>query len=237
MGKRSREKKAAAAAKGADKSTPKRKAAAGKPGFWAWLWESVNTLVIAFVLAIFIRAFFFQAYFIPSGSMIPTFEIKDRLIVNKMSFGLQNPLNGLSDYPTFLSFVPNPMYQKNIPFSGFKYFWKFNKSPRRFDIVIFRSPQGWGKDLIKRVIGLPGEKVSLKNGDVYIDGKILEEKHLMIKDQCDFGPVTVPEKSYFVMGDNRPDSNDSRYWGFLPEENILGKSLFTFWPLNRLRVF
>lgn len=205
-------------------------------GFGAWLWETTSTIVIAFVLAIFIRAFFFQAYFIPSGSMIPTLEIRDRLIVNKIAFGLQNPLNGLAEYSTFLNFVPNPFFGRKIPMSGFKYFFKFKKNPKRFDIVIFRSPQGWGKDLIKRVIALPGEKVALKAGDVFINDKFLEEKHTMIRDKCDFGPVTVPPGNYFVMGDNRPDSADSRFWGYLPEENILGQALVNFWPLLRIKI-
>lgn len=219
------------------KNKEKTKKDAGKKfSIKAWLWETFSTIVIAFLLALFIRAFFFQAYFIPSGSMIPTLEIKDRLIVNKLAYGLQNPLNGFSEYPSFLNFIPNPLFGRQIPLSGFKYFFKFRRQPHRFSIVIFRSTQGWGKDLIKRVIGLPGETVELKKGFVYLNGKKLDEKHLINRDECDFGPVAVPPGNYFVMGDNRPDSADSRFWGFLPEENILGEALFNFWPLNRIKI-
>ena len=203
-------------------------------GWWGWLWETFSTIVIAFLLALFIRAFFFQAYFIPSGSMIPTLDIRARLIVNKLAYGLQNPLNGLSEYSSFLGFITSPLYRRNIPFSNFKYFVKFPRQPKRFSIVIFRSPQGWGKDLIKRVIGLPGETIALRNGAVYINNRPLKEIHQMIKDQANFGPILIPENNYFVMGDNRPDSNDSRYWGYLPAENIQGEAMFIFWPVNRI---
>lgn len=164
-----------------------------------WIFDWTETIVVAFIMALIIRAFFVQVFWIPSSSMEPTLDIQDRIVVNKVSYHF--------------------------------------RGPKRYEIVVFRqvgeeaSPK---KDIIKRVIGLPGEKLELKDGIVYINNQPLNEEHPMNRDFADFGPVKVPPKSYFMMGDNRPASADSRYWGFLPEKNIIGPAFFRIWPLRKI---
>ncbi len=165
-----------------------------------WVREWTETLVVALALALLIRTFAMQVFFIPSGSMEPTLDIGDRLIVNKLTF-------------------------------------KF-REPARFDIIVFRFPYSKpgeeNRDFIKRVLGLPGETLQIKDGVVYINGKPLEEKHTMNRDTANFGPVVIPSDSYFVMGDNRPNSADSRYWGMLPKRYLIGPAVVRIWPLTRL---
>ena len=116
-----------------------------------------------------------------------------------------------------------------------KFVYRFTK-PERCDIVVFKSITD-DKDYVKRCIGLPGEKIEIKKGRVYINDELFYLPGVKILRDYDFrDPVIVPENSYYVLGDNRSQSADSRYWGFVPEENLLGKTLFTFWPLNRMRV-
>jgi len=149
-------------------------------------------------MALIIRAFFLQVFWIPSGSMEPTLDIKDRIVVNKVSYHFRDP--------------------------------------RRMEIVVFRqvnSPDNQKRDLIKRLVGLPGETLQLKEGTIYINGKPLTETHTINNDYADFGPVTIPADSYFVMGDNRPASADSRYWGFLPKVNLIGPAFLRLWPLTK----
>jgi signal peptidase I len=163
-----------------------------------WVLDWTETIVVAFILALIIRAFFVQVFWIPSSSMEPTLDIQDRIVVNKVTYHF--------------------------------------RKPRRFEIAVFRQVGEEGpskRDLIKRVIGLPGEKLELKDGIVYINDKPLDEKHPMNRDLADFGPVRVPPNAYFMMGDNRPASADSRYWGFLPEKNIIGPAFFKIWPLRK----
>lgn len=164
-----------------------------------WLFDWTETIIVALALALIIRAFFIQVFWIPSGSMEPDLEIKDRIVVDKVEY--------------------------------------FFRDPGRLEVVVFRSVAGMGedkKDLIKRVLGLPGEKLEIKDGIVNINGQPVEEKHPMNRDYANFGPVTVPQDSYFVMGDNRPASADSRYWGFLPRKNIIGRAFLVIWPLTKI---
>lgn len=115
------------------------------------------------------------------------------------------------------------------------------QEPKFGDIIVFEPPaelqrRGYGKDqaFIKRIIGQPGQKIAVKNGVVYLDGKPLQENYIAEPANQPFAEVQIPPHQYFVMGDNRNDSNDSRYWGFLPQENIIGHAVFRFWPLNRM---
>lgn len=166
--------------------------------FKHWLFDWIETIVVALILALIIRAFFIQVFFIPSGSMEPTLDINDRIVVNKYIY--------------------------------------FFRDPKREEIMVFRqvAPEDTPKkDLIKRVIGLPGETLEIKEGKIYINSKKLEEDHPVNIDFSDFGPVVIPSNSYFVMGDNRPASADSRYFGFLPRKNILGPAFLRLWPLTR----
>ncbi len=205
------------------------------------VYDWIETIVVAFILAILIMAFIVQTFWIPSGSMEPTLNINDRIIVNKLAYGIQNPLFEINRDPKigfwFFSF-PNPLYEKQFPLFNFKYFLKFWSEPKRFDIIVFKFPQPRGgearKDLIKRIIGLPGESLALKNGNVYINGKLLPEKHLMYKDTSNFGPVKIGEDAYFMVGDNRPNSADSRFWGTLPKKEIIGPAIFRIWPLWKI---
>lgn len=164
-----------------------------------WLFDWAETIVVAFIMALIIRAFFLQVFWIPSSSMEPTLDIQDRLVVNKVKYHF--------------------------------------RKPQRMDVVVFRqvAPASVPKrDIIKRVIGLPGETIYIRNGRVYINKELLKEDHPMNNDYSDFGPVQVPDNAYFVMGDNRPASADSRYWGFLPRKNIIGPAMLRIWPLNKI---
>lgn len=163
-----------------------------------WLFDWTETIVVALVLALIIRAFFLQVFWIPSGSMEPTFDINDRIVVNKVAY--------------------------------------FFRPPKRLEVIVFRQvapadvPK---KDLIKRLVGLPGETLELKNGVIHINGSPIGEKHTLNQDFANFGPVKIPADSFFVMGDNRPASADSRYWGFLPRKNIIGPAFLRIWPLTK----
>lgn len=108
--------------------------------------------------------------------------------------------------------------------------------PERGDIIVFKYPDDTSQNFVKRIIGLPGETVEIKDGCVYIDGEILEEDYLTVVTEGDFGPYEVPEGCYFVLGDNRNNSHDSRYWTntYVPEEYIIGKALLCYWPLSNI---
>lgn len=119
---------------------------------------------------------------------------------------------------------------------------RFN-NPKRGDVVVFKAPPDPEKDFIKRVIGVPGDSVSLKDGDVYINGKLLDESVYLKPDVKTYGgsflgdgqSITVPQDSYFVMGDNRSNSSDSRAWGFIKTGDIIGRSLLVYWPPDRVK--
>lgn len=170
-----------------------------------WI-EGLKTIGLAAVLAFGIRTFVAEARYIPTGSMLPTLQINDRLIVDKLSYRFQ--------------------------------------SPQRGDIVVFMPPDPASlctgqppplKDAyIKRVIGLPGDQVEVRDGKVYINAKSLQESYLQELPHYPYGPVTVPTNSYLVLGDNRNASCDSHYWGFVPRENIIGRAIVRFWPLGRM---
>jgi signal peptidase I len=163
-----------------------------------WIFDWLETIVVALVLALIIRAFFLQVFWIPSGSMEPTLDVNDRIVVNKVIYHF--------------------------------------RQPRRMEVVVFRGVTAMGgpkKDLIKRLVGLPGETFEVKEGTIYISNSPIAEKHTMNKDFSDFGPVDIPADSYFVMGDNRPSSADSRFWGFLPSKNLIGPAFLRIWPLTK----
>ena len=179
--------------------------------------EYFESIVIAVILALFVRTWVVQAFKIPTGSMEYNLLIGDHLLVNKFIFA-----------PTPLAIGRAVLPVRPI---------------HRGDIVVFKFPDQPDRDLIKRVIGLPGETVELRTKKVYIDGKPIDEPyvHFLIPPSSDYqevtssdvrenyGPVTVPPDQYFVMGDNRDNSEDSRYWGFLPQNNVKGKALIIYW--------
>ena len=177
--------------------------------------EWVESILIALVLAMFIRTFFFEPFKIPSGSMRMTLIEGDRLFVSKMSYGPKIPWT-------------------KIRLPGFS-------KPKRGDVIVFVNPVDHKRDFIKRLIALGGETVQIKEGDIYIDGKkindpAIDNTYYYQKGQYGVeGPTVIPQGYCFVLGDNSKDSNDSRYWGFVPQEDIVGKAEFIFWPLNRIR--
>ena len=181
--------------------------------------EYFESIVIAVILALFIRTFVVQAFKIPTGSMEENLLIGDHLLVNKFVFG-----------PT-----ETPVERMLMPIGRIV----------RGNVIVFKYPEEPDRDFIKRVIGLPGETVEVRDKKVYINGQALVEPyaHFLqpvttasefrevtsfdVRDR--YGPVTVPPDQYFVMGDNRDNSQDSRYWGFLPHEYIKGKALVIYW--------
>jgi len=179
--------------------------------------EYFESIVIAVILALFVRTWVVQAFKIPTGSMENNLLIGDHLLVNKFVFG-----------PT-----PLAIGRATLPV----------RPIRRGDIVVFKYPEEPDRDFIKRVIGLPGETVELRNKKVYINGKPIDEPyvHFLTPPSSDYqevtssdvreryGPVTVPDDRYFVMGDNRDNSQDSRYWGYLPRSYVKGKALLIYW--------
>ncbi len=189
--------------------------------------EYVKTIVYVFVLAFVIRQFVIQAFRIPSGSMEDTLLVGDFLLVNKFIYGASSP-----DHIPFTS-VELPHFR--LP--GFR-------EARPGDIVVFRSPRNPYKDFIKRVIAIEGQTVEIKDKVVHVNGKRIsnppKSKRLDPRtfptgfgNRDNLGPVKVPPGMLFVMGDNRDNSYDSRYWGWLPQENIKGKALIIYFSWNK----
>jgi len=178
--------------------------------------EYGEALVIAFILALIIKFFLIQAFSIPSGSMENTLLIGDYLLVNKLSYGIRNPLTNKVVIPT--------------------------GQPQRGDVAVFIFPQDHSKDYIKRIIGLPGDRIQIVNKKLYINGKLTETPQAQYVDPVvippprspiesardNFGPVVVPPNHYFAMGDNRDRSYDSRFWGFVPMDNFKGKAMIIY---------
>lgn len=198
--------------------------------------EYVEPFLIAAVVALFIRQFVVEAFKIPSGSMIPTLTIGDHLLVNKFVYG------------------------PRVPFTDSRIFsWK---EPKRGEIIVFKYPENEKKNFIKRVVGVPGDKIQVISGKLFINDQpvpvttvdrqedrdqgsgsltkvmVLDERlgevnhriqYLYDQSRYNYGPVLVPEKSVFVMGDNRDNSQDSRVWGFVKHSKILGRALIIYW--------
>jgi len=179
--------------------------------------DYLEPLVVAVLIALFIRAFVVQAFQIPSSSMEPTLLIGDYLLVNKFIYGMR------------------------IPYTKIKFF-QFKK-PRRGDVIVFIFPLDPSKDFIKRVIGTEGEKVEIIHNKIYINGRLIDDSwgHFVTNDfprgylqrMENFGPIIVPKDSVFVLGDNRDNSEDSRFWGFLHVNAVLGKALIIYFSWDR----
>lgn len=179
----------------------------------AILWEYTKAIVTALVLALFIRAYFVQAFKIPSGSMIPTLLIGDHILVNKFIYGTKLPF---SDKRILLL-----------------------RKPERGDIIVFKYPEDHSRDFIKRVIAVEGDLIESKNKTIYVNGKPVSEPFTQhtdnfvrpggIEPRDNFGPLIVPKEKFFMMGDNRDQSYDSRYWGYVDMKEIRGKALVVYW--------
>ena len=190
--------------------------------------EYAEAIVVAILLAFAIRVFVVQAFKIPSGSMIPTLLIGDHILVSKMAYGLQWP----SDCKLLMSFPPVTCYRSQTLI-------RFGE-PQRGDIIVFRYPEDEDKDFIKRIIGIPGDTVEVHNKVVSVNGVPMDDRdHTQrvdpgvidgtINPRDNFGPVRVPANSYFVMGDNRDQSLDSRFWGYVSADKIRGKAFRIYW--------
>ena len=181
--------------------------------------EYAESIIIAVHLAMVIRTYLVQAFKIPSGSMEDTLAIGDHLLVNKFIYGTK------------------------LPFSDKRLVTL--RDPRRGDVIVFEYPEDPSKDFIKRVIGTPGDVVAGKDKKVYVNGKPYENPHEIHKEKDiipkemnprdTFGPVTVPPNTYFMMGDNRDRSYDSRFWGFVSRDKIKGLAFIKYWSWDKDR--
>jgi signal peptidase I len=175
--------------------------------------ENVEAILIAVIIALFIRTFVVQAFKIPSGSMKPTLQVGDHILVNKFIYGVKIP---------YLSTVVLPV-----------------KDPQRGDIVVFKFPVDPRKDFIKRVIALPGDVVEIRDKTIFINARRVNHDFGVFSDprtiagnlkpRDNLGPITVPKDALFVMGDNRDESFDSRFWGFVPIRDVSGKAFIIYW--------
>lgn len=196
-------------------SAPARKGGTGKK---SWFREMIEVIITALLLAFVIKVFLFELYKIPSGSMIPTLLVGDRLVVVKFIYGPRIP------------FI-------NVRLPGLR-------EPRRGDIVVFKSPEDPQKAFIKRFVASEGETVEIVKGKLFVNGKVVDEHPAFRKvyyyNRGDFGQeggkITVPDDSYFVLGDNSSSSRDSRYWGFVPKKYLIGKAVMIIFPFKRIEV-
>lgn len=197
--------------------------------------EYAAALIIALILALFIRTFVVQAFKIPSESMLQTLQVGDHLLVNKFIYGIKIPAKLTLKHRKVGSWdIPVPSGLANITLIPVS-------NPKFQDIIVFEYPEDPSKDFIKRVIGLPGDTVELRDGVLWRNGEQMTEPylaHLPPKSfgmhLSNFGPITVPEDKYFTMGDNRNNSHDSRYWGFVERGAILGKAWIIYWSWESL---
>lgn len=179
--------------------------------------ENIEAILVAIVLALFIRTFVIQAFKIPSGSMMQTLLIGDHILVNKFIYGVKIP---------FLQTTIIPV-----------------KNPKRGDIVVFKFPEDPSKDFIKRVVAVAGDVIEIRDKQVYVNNKLLNHDIGIHTDpyifpaseqpRDNFGPVVVPPNSLFVMGDNRDQSYDSRFWGFVDLKAVKGKALMIYWSWDK----
>jgi len=179
--------------------------------------EYVESIIIAILIALFIRTFIVCAYKIPSRSMVPTLLVGDHILVNKFIYGVKIPL----------------LRKTIIPVS----------EPKRGEIAVFIFPNDRSKDFIKRVIGVAGDKIEIKNKKIFINDQEFKDPYGTFSDSLiipksmqprdNFGPIIVPEKSIFVMGDNRDESLDSRFWGFVNLKDVEGKAFIIYWSWSR----
>jgi len=179
--------------------------------------ELAETFVLALLIFLVVRAAL-QNFRVEGSSMDPSLHNGQYLIINKAIYTRIN-LNTISKFIPFVDPGDNPVHY-------------LFRAPKRGDVVVFRFPGNPDRDFIKRIIGEPGDTVEVRDGVVYIDGAPLDEPYITSKPTYTYGPAEVPPKHYFVLGDNRNNSYDSRAWGFLPEENIIGQAWLSYWPTD-----
>ena len=179
--------------------------------------EYAESLIIAVVLALVVRTFFVQAFKIPTGSMRPTLVEGDRILVNKVIYGIK------------------------IPFTP----WRLPeiRDAKRGDLVVFHAPDDRKRDFIKRLVAVGGERIEVRDLRLWLNGKLLTEppifRELNYYNRGVFAqkgrPSKIPEDHYFFLGDNSASSRDSRYWGFLPKDEVVGRAFLIYWPPKRIR--
>ena len=179
--------------------------------------EYLEAIIIAILIAFFIRTFVVQAFKIPSGSMKPTLLIGDHLLVNKFIYGVKIP------------FIRKTLISIS--------------EPKRGDVVVFIYPEDRSKDFIKRVIGVGGDTIEIRNKKIFLNGLPYNDAHGVyvddfiipgsIQPRDNFGPFTVPKGALFTMGDNRDQSYDSRFWGVVDVKDVLGKAMILYWSWNK----
>jgi signal peptidase I len=183
--------------------------------------ENIEALVIAIILALIIRTFVIQAFKIPSGSMKNTLLVGDYILVNKFIYGVKLPFTDITIVPI--------------------------KDPKRGDVIVFKFPKDPSKDFIKRVVAVGGDTVEIREKKVYVNGKAEANVHAIHSDSRIFddhyppemlkrdnmAPLKVPEGKLFVMGDNRDESNDSRYWGFVDKSEVRGEAILIYWSWDK----
>ncbi len=210
--------------------------------------ENIEAVVFALAIALFIKTFIVDVYKIPTGSMIPTIEIGDFIVANKFIYGAKVPFTKKR-----LPAIRDPHAGDIVIFLA-PYYDPPNIIIQMFTPIVYTLTLGFvnidpqPKFYVKRCIGLPGDEIEVINKEVYVNGRRLEgwwpEYHAdpeiippgdtLMNNRDFYGPVIVPEDSYFMMGDNRDQSNDSRFWGFVERYEIFGKSLFRYWPPGRM---
>jgi signal peptidase I len=179
--------------------------------------EYAEAILIALLLALFIRTFVVQAFKIPSGSMMNTLLVGDHILVNKFIYGVKSPFTGSTW----------------IPF----------KNPQRKDVIVFKYPVNPKQDYIKRVVGVPGDTIEIRDKKLYVNGELQDEEYAIYLDsrnipgsvqkRDNMGPITVPDQSLFVMGDNRDNSYDSRFWNFVNFSSVKGKAFILYWSWDK----
>lgn len=174
--------------------------------------EYFESIVITAIIALFATTFAVQAFKIPTGSMETNLLIGDHLLVNKYVYGINSGFIG-----------------KLLPY----------KAPTRGDVIVFKYPKNPEVAYVKRLIGMPGDKIEMIGRTIYVNGQALKEDYTRYIDPesvyAHFGPYQVPESQYFAMGDNRDNSMDSRWWGFVPRDYLLGKALVIYWSFETPR--
>ena len=183
--------------------------------------EAVEAVALALVVFLFLQISV-SNFKVDGSSMEPTVEHGQYLLINKLVY-FQLDTGRLARVI--------PFWNEEEPESHFAV-----HPPERGEVIVFRFPRDPEKDFVKRVVGLPGEELEVRNGMVYIDGALLEEPYLTERDRSNDGPTLLKEREYYVIGDNRRNSRDSRTWGPVPEENVRGKVWLVYWPFSQVQL-
>lgn len=206
---------------------PKREGEPSRRGttFWEALREVLLVLLIAALVAVLIQSFLMKAFVIPSSSMSPTLQIGDRVMVEKVTYYFRKPRTGDIIVFRYPPTAPGATNTTNL------LFWPFEQIGETLHL----AHRTGSSPYVKRVIASGGQTVEMRKGQVYVDGKELKEDY-KVPDSYDMAPTVIPDGQLFVMGDNRPNSRDSRYWGYVPVRSVIGKVFLIWWPPSHFGV-